>query len=366
MCVLRLCFQVKPSREGERNLLAGPRAPQLSSHMLAVWSLSPVGWTAHSPWAPVHMTSTSAGFLAKSRGAPKVSLQLSPNERAAARARAFEKMSKQELPPTQRPLPPPRQRKPLSWREPSLHEQALQERVIEKAIASDAAPQTRQAEHSSQPALGVDDLEYKPQSGDDNDSLRRQWEASLIQFLDLSRRLTQASVAAVVRRAYNAPGRWSARLLSREVTPAWTETGTSLPPLPPGWHAMYDEATRLPYYVSPDGVSMWTRPEGVPEGMVTTYPALPPAPAPVEQRLTEETINNPSYEMSQAEKEYEPLETSHEPMETSMEAEDTEDPDYVEASDYVEAVGPLRRSKEEALAIKNAWALKAAKQMSGR
>ena len=110
---------------------------------------------------------------------------------------------------------------------------------------------------------------------------------------------------------------------------------------------MFDETSGQPYYVTPDGVSMWTRPEGV------VYTFLTATSAEQDPRLMEETIKERPSEMNNA--------NEAEANETQETQERNPDP-----SAAVEAVGPLRRPREEALAIKSAWAVKAARQMSGR
>ena len=103
------------------------------------------------------------------------------------------------------------------------------------------------------------------------------WEESLAQSFTVSRQLTQGfintSFEALLLRVRNAPSRWRERLKRLGQGAALMP----LPPLPDGWSSMWDERTGRPYYVSPDGVSMWTRPEGV--QAVASPPRADAAPA---------------------------------------------------------------------------------------
>lgn len=174
------------------------------------------------------------------------------------------------------------------------------------------------------------------------------WEESLAQSFTVSRQLTQGFIStsfeALLLRVRNAPSRWRERLKRLGQGAALMP----LAPLPDGWSSMWDERTGRPYYVSPDGVSMWTRPEGV--QAVTSPPRADAAPA--QERESQRAADG-----AQADG---PPESADEPPD-----EQASEPGSGEGSSTV-AVGPLYLPEDKASAVKTAWAANAARRMNAK
>lgn len=271
---------------------------------------------------------------------------LTPREREEARRRVFSQITKQVAPGStflgassqkSEPEPESNDSEPDALEQPLVEEQQSYEQLEEQQ------PSQLQPPHE--------------------EALWQAWEVSLKQFLAATKLLVRARLADLTQRARNAPGRWMRRLKQLRAEgrrqSLWAATAPPQAILPPGWTESFDTSTGRTYYVSPDGVSMWTRPEGFP----TVIPTVPPPP-PTDDELGEaEAAAWAQAARTAAQGQGAPMvERGAEEPARALKGEQGESSD-AEGPSSTEAVGPLKMARKEASVVKSAWAANAAKRM---